>query len=130
MSTDVLRIKLADAIEARRCSKNNWIFSSPLTKPEIASRIVNSVNNHLANHHSARPFRSSTSALRDDLRGLTLVESSFILESFESLQLQELQGIFPAFADVAIVAHEAEVIDRHQLLGKFAVTLLQLIDSE
>ncbi|GEM_PF-4994073 len=132
MSVDVLRIRLADAIEASRCSKDQWISSSSLTKPVIASRIVGCVNDHLANLHNAKPFRRATSALRDDLRGLTLTESSFILDSFESLQLEPFQdrASYSAFKEVAIAAHEAEVVDKHRLLGKFAVSLLQLIDSD
>lgn len=130
MSTDVLRIKLADAIEASRSSQDHWMSSSPLTKLEIASRIVGSVENHLAN--STRPFRSSSSSLRDDLRGLTLAECNFILDSFELLQFEQVKDslFFTAATEAAIAAHKTEVVAKHGLFGKIAVSLLQLIDSE
>lgn len=103
-----------------------------LTKSGKDLRIATSVKNHFDKLHREQPFRSSTSALRDDLRQLTLTETNVILDSFESLKPEESQNqlLYPAFREVIIAAHEADVVDKHRLLGKFAVSLLRLVDSE
>ncbi len=108
-------------------SADQEIKNTHLPHRKIVEFTVNTLNYH--RDKLGYDFPNLQQKLLEDLRQLTPNEIRFLSDTFHQAQASNGLSLSLSCSDqVAVAAHEAQIIADHGLLGKAAVGFLRLLD--